>query len=205
MSDADQKRIVVRWAPRVSTALIRRLYASDAKGIQDEDLVNELGYALYARCRSILRATSAHNGTVECPGCVGAVPHRFGEEETLRCSECGWEMRWRSYRATYHGQRLLAGGAAEAFTGYLRQFEIAAGYRDKIMAIDRLIHNFHRDARGNATAPAARNVIDANVGEVFELLDGLASEGSSDSGLTESHAAFRATVQQAQGRGHLRR
>jgi hypothetical protein len=43
----------LRWARRVQQDLIRRLYALDAKGIEDEELVNEAGYAMYARCESI--------------------------------------------------------------------------------------------------------------------------------------------------------
>lgn len=55
-----------KWARRVQQDLIRRLYASDAKGVQDEELVNEAGYAIYARCESIRIATEAHFGRATC-------------------------------------------------------------------------------------------------------------------------------------------
>jgi hypothetical protein len=205
MNEDRPRRPVVRWAPRVPKELIRRLYESDAGGIRDDDLAAAVGCALYARCRSILVATAAHNGQVECPGCGSIVPHAWGAEEILRCERCGWEMRWRSYRDTFHGQRLLAGGASEAFAGFVRQFEAARTYRDRLLAIDRLVHAFHRDATGNASAPAARNVIEGTVGEVLDLLDALAYGDVSEPGLAESRDAYRDTLERADGHGHLKR
>ena len=49
----------VRWASRVNPATIRRLYETDARGIVDEDLIDEVGFALYARCQSILCASDS--------------------------------------------------------------------------------------------------------------------------------------------------
>jgi len=37
----------VQWAPRVNPSTIRRLYEIDARGIADEDLIDEVGYALF--------------------------------------------------------------------------------------------------------------------------------------------------------------
>ena len=59
----------VRWAPRVNPSAIRRLYETDARGIVDAEQIDAVGYALYARCRSILRATEAQLGRVTCPRC----------------------------------------------------------------------------------------------------------------------------------------
>ena len=38
------------WARRVSRAKVRRLYQSDALGLLDRDLLDEVGYGMYARC-----------------------------------------------------------------------------------------------------------------------------------------------------------
>ena len=35
------------WAKRVSRRDIQRLYESDANGLRDEDLLNEVHYAIY--------------------------------------------------------------------------------------------------------------------------------------------------------------
>lgn len=52
----------IRWARRVRPEKIRALYALDAKGIVDEHLINEIGYAMYARCLRIRDATRAQFG-----------------------------------------------------------------------------------------------------------------------------------------------
>lgn len=48
---------------------IRRLYETDAKGIYDGDLIDEVGYGLLARCESFIRANRARAGEVPCPEC----------------------------------------------------------------------------------------------------------------------------------------
>ena len=39
-----------RWSPKLSRQILKRLYDKDAMGIKDEELANEVGYALYTRC-----------------------------------------------------------------------------------------------------------------------------------------------------------
>src|SRR5205823_4480926 len=48
----------VRWTPRLRPEKLCRLYETDARGILDEDLVDEVAYALYSRCESIIKVTS---------------------------------------------------------------------------------------------------------------------------------------------------
>ena len=67
MAGADE----IKWSRRVKPVSIRRLYTLDAKGIVDEDLINEVGYAMYARCLSIRTATRAHSGRAMCPASPG--------------------------------------------------------------------------------------------------------------------------------------
>jgi hypothetical protein len=47
----------IQWANRVSQIKIWQLYQSDARGILDEELIDEVGIALYARAQSILLLT----------------------------------------------------------------------------------------------------------------------------------------------------
>ena len=57
----DNKTIPV-WAERVAQRKIRRLYENDAKGIYDEALIDDVGYALFARCQSFITANEATKG-----------------------------------------------------------------------------------------------------------------------------------------------
>ena len=49
----------IEWARRVPKSKIRRLYESDASGLLDEDLLEEVGSLLLQRCKSILNVADA--------------------------------------------------------------------------------------------------------------------------------------------------
>jgi hypothetical protein len=172
----------VRWAPRVSRGKINRLYQLDAIGLVDGELIDEVGYALEARCRSILTVTDAQRGQVHCPRCArvgrtALIPHSGRPEETLNCAACGWSTTWDAYRKTYRRKQLNSGGALRAFQEYLDAFPRARTARKKMLAIDRLIHEFHyslRDRPEEPTRPAGVNLIDGTMAQVIALLDRLA-------------------------------
>src|SRR5207249_3002792 len=84
----------VRWAPRVNPQKIRRLYETDARGIIDEELIEEVGFSLYSRCQSILIATEAHAGRVQCPRCATFVLRPPERDPVIECSQCSWRVRW---------------------------------------------------------------------------------------------------------------
>ncbi len=109
------------WARRVPQRKIRRLYETDAKGIYDEDLIDEVGYGLLARCESFIRANRARAGEVPCPEC-GQIVRR---EEVLRCP-CGWELRWADYFKTIqHKQLSGAEPVLEQFRDFVKAFPAA--------------------------------------------------------------------------------
>jgi hypothetical protein len=85
----------VRWAKRVSPHKIHRLYESDAQGMLDEDLLDDVGYGIYVCCRECLELGQATRGKVKCRDCGHVIVRRltngqFEDSELLRCSECGW-------------------------------------------------------------------------------------------------------------------
>jgi hypothetical protein len=82
------------WAPRVPRHEIARLYATDARGIVDEEMIDEVGYGLLARCEAILIATEAVHGRVRCPRCRQTFRRRRGPDEVLQCPDCGWQHTW---------------------------------------------------------------------------------------------------------------
>ena len=98
-SDVTHDRATPVWAPRVRQHKIRQLYEDDAKGIYDEELINDVGYALLARCLSFIAANEATQGTALCPWCSRTVLHGGRKGELLRC-ECGWELTWGEYFQT---------------------------------------------------------------------------------------------------------
>lgn len=113
----------VRWPPRVTKERLRRLYATEAAGLLDKDLLDEVGITLYLRCLAILDVYSAlHRGMIRCPRCQQAgraeyvqreQPSRRNPNPIVRCSVCGWETDWVAYQRTFRRRQLNAGGATE--------------------------------------------------------------------------------------------
>jgi hypothetical protein len=66
MSDRSE----IEWSPRVSLAKIRALYINEARGTLDDELLEEVGFGLLARCQSIIEYTEAcEEGKVRCKRC----------------------------------------------------------------------------------------------------------------------------------------
>jgi ribosomal protein L37AE/L43A len=174
----------VRRASRVNPSLIRRLYETDAPGIVDDELIDEVGHALHARCRSILLATEAHErGRVRCPSCGHLIVRPTGvpiQAVEITCDRCAWSVRGSDYLKTYQDKHLHGGGAVALFEAFIEQFERAPLPRGKVLAIDRLIHGFHCTSMGGPGRIAATNLIYAkNKRELLAFLDTLPyGEGS---------------------------
>jgi len=86
------------WARRVSRRDIQRLYESDAQGILDEDLLNEVHYAIYVRVRDMFEVREAQQfGRVKCRQCsemIETLAYGPGNTEGLTPVE--------DWRATYY-------------------------------------------------------------------------------------------------------
>ncbi len=197
-------RAEIEWAPRVSLAKIRELYLREADGTCDDDLVNEVGFALFARCQSILEYSHACEGQVRCKRCarngVDTIIKRQTKQpaELLRCSVCGWQVRWRVYVAESEkvdGQ-LHQGNAGGAFRRYMTKYPACTSREEKILAIDRLIHEFHwilmdesKPAKG--WKPAGVNLLRGSATQVIDLLNELTYGENSSPELLETRSWWR--------------
>jgi hypothetical protein len=179
----------IRWAPRVRREKLRRLYESEARGILDAELLDDVGTTIYCRCRDILIVSDAAEGRVVCPRCARAVPRAGGDdpEQMIECESCGWAMRWREFRRSYQHQELYARGVADAIVEFMRGWERAASAREKMTLIDRLIHVWHWETSRDHEKgrPAAVNLIEGNRRQVLAFLDELSGREH------ESHADRR--------------
>ncbi|HEV8638126.1 MAG TPA: hypothetical protein VG370_28260 [Chloroflexota bacterium] len=190
----DDGRIL--WAQRVPQVLIRRLYESDARGLVDDELIDEVAFMLHARCHDILTATRAAGGEATCPRCRGLIRHRARRSELLRCAGCGWETTWDAYFRSYRKKQLHGGGALPYVREYHERLAGAASPREKMLLIDRLITQHHGDLR-SPTRPVAVNLIEGTVEAVIVFLDGL-SAGSPE--VAASRERWRDNVRLARER-----
>jgi hypothetical protein len=188
--------VKLRWAPKLRPEKLRRLYETDARGIVDDELIDDVGYTLYSRCGSILTVTEAFHGRVKCPGCAAVLlrgdPGRGPAEELLHCAACGWQTTWKEYHRSWQNRQLWGGNAVEAFEAFVRRFPATRTPREKMLLIDQLIHAYHYDLkRQSYNRPAAANLIEGGMKQVVQFLDSLTYGADSTSGLEEIQAAWR--------------
>ena len=191
---------VPKWAPRVPQWKIRRLYEQDAMGVHDDELLLDVGYALFARCQSFIAANKATQGKAACPRCSAVIPHGGSKDELLRC-ECGWELTWGEYFATIqHKQLSGAEPVLCLFRDYVDRFPIARSSRAKMLLIDRLIHGFHWYYKtNNPTRPVAVNLVEGRLGQVIVFLDALTYGEKSTPGMVERKTEWDELVETARG------
>ncbi len=178
----EQGPSALHWSPRLSRQKLRQLYLLDAQGILDEELVDEAGWCLVARCQDILTVHRAkREKRVRCPACDGNgeetyIPRQGGFEELVQCPKCGWQIRWVDYLGAVKRRQLNAGGAVKAFETYVEVYQSSRTLQEKMLAIDRLIHEFHysfHELPDLPTRPAGVNLIQGNLKSVIALLDEL--------------------------------
>src|SRR5262249_15652677 len=162
---------------------------NEARGLVDEQLIEEVGIALLLRCRSILAATEAHAGRAACARCGAIIPHTGHKAEVLTCRGCGWRTTWGAYFKPYQDRQLHCGGALCAFKAYGDMYERAASAQGRLLLIDRLLHNFHGELANNCTRPAACNLIGGKLSDVLEFLDSLTYGAAPE--LEQQQAAWR--------------
>ena len=174
--------------------MIRRLYETDAKGIYDEDLIDEVGYGLLARCESFITANRARAGELPCPRCARPVRRA----ELMRCP-CGWELCWADYFKTMqHKQLSGAEPVLKQFEDFVNAFPSARTPQEKVMLIDRLIHGFHwylKDKVNSPTRPVAVNLIEGRMGEVVAFLDSLSYSEKTAPGIRTNLAEWDKNIE----------
>ena len=162
-----------RWAPRVTRKEILRFYDMAGRGMVDEDIINELGFALLVRCQSVLDATNARRGRAPCPSCRTAVEHPKKPDHVLRCPACGWQCLWSDYIKSAKKKNLNAGGAEAFFEDFVDRFPKSKGARQRLILIDTLIHRFHWEWKERPCGAAAANLIEGKPQDTIRFLDGI--------------------------------
>src|SRR3954471_24943482 len=128
----------VRWAPRLRPEKLRRLCELEARGLLDEELLDEVVFALYSRCESVLIVTESIWGKTRCPRCAfGITP---SEDGWLRCPECSWAATRADYHKSWEPQQLNGTNALGAFQEFVRRFPVARTPQEKMLLIDTLVH-----------------------------------------------------------------
>jgi ribosomal protein L37AE/L43A len=179
--------------------VLRRLYESIARGLLDEELVEEVGLTLLLRCRAILTVSEARRGRVRCPVCDRNGHERYvlrgnTRGQIIRCEHCGWEIDWPDYVGTYQRRQLNEGGAGTAFRRFLETYPAAKSPWQKMLAIDLLIHEFHYSLRNQPDKPtraACVNLIEGKLRDVVPFLNDLSGNTGGQSELRANHQTWQ--------------
>ena len=192
MENVTPSNRLPRWAPRVSKRKIHQLYETDAQGIYDLDLIDEVGYGLLVRCESFITANRAREGELPCPECGRTVRR----EETLHCP-CGWTLPWADHFKTIrHKQLSGAEPVIQQFQDYVDAYPAARTPQEKMLLIYRLIHGFHWYLKtGGPTRPVAVNLIEGRLSDVVAFLDRLSYGEKSTPGMVETYAQWDANIE----------
>ena len=163
-----------KWAPKIPPQKIKKLYELDAKGIQDDELVEDVGISLYARVDSMLMVTSSNLGHPLCIECRTEIPNSYQKGFISTCPACGWTIDIFEYRASHKGQTLNGVGALPELKDFIAKYPLAKTYTEKMRLIDFMIHTFHGNLNDEPSRPTATNVIDGSAGDVANLIYTLA-------------------------------
>ncbi len=187
----------ILWSGRLEKTLLKRLYEADAAGLPDEGLLDEAGWALYARCADILYIFDFLNGAFRCPRCEAAAgrgPEMTVAGEGRACPACGFSMPEGAMRESFRKKQLNPGGAVPAFEKYEADWKKASTARQKMLAIDAVIHSFHYSLKampGMPTRAAGVNLIEGRLGDVEQFLDALSADGGFKAELARSHGLWK--------------
>ena len=162
------------WAPRLRKSQIEKLYKSSAEGFLDEALIDDVGFSLYARCKSMLEVSEAVMGRPRCPKCGTVVKRTWALEEVLKCSNCVWQCPANVYQKTYQRKNLNGGGMTVFIKEYVRIFPNTRSPSARLVLIDTLIHRFHWENSGSSGGrPGACGLIEGKMKDIIPFLDRL--------------------------------
>lgn len=159
------------WAPRLRKSQVEKLYVSCAEGFIDEELIDEVGFSLYARCESILEVGEAIMGRPKCPSCGTSIEWNWQPIEILDCPNCEWACPLSVYQKTYRRKNMNPGGMKPYLEEFVRKFRNTRSHRDRLVLIDTLIHRYHWNSSGGR--PGACGLIQGRMKDVVSFLDKL--------------------------------
>ena len=156
-----------------------------------------MGITLYLRCQAILDIERAQTEAGALPQCqreqreAGAASGPSGHQ-TQRCTAAVAGAYAGRLPALYRRRQLNPGGAVDYFQAFIEGYPHCRSARDRMLAIDRLIHSFHYSLRQDPTLPtrpAAVNLIEGRLGDIVPFLDEL-TYGSDSPYLAETRRAW---------------
>lgn len=179
-----------KWGEKVSRNDLFRLYQGEASGLIDEDLLDEVGYTFYTRCKQG-KETREHmvKGQIICHHCgtvitagrtspTGAVLLNDDNDALINCG-CGYSYTYREYRRSCNSVNMPGGRATPIFEHFLLKWPTCRSATEKMMLIDWLVHECHVTLMsGMAGRSVCVNLIEGSLKQISDLIIKLAYDAS---------------------------
>jgi hypothetical protein len=161
-----------RWSPKISRQKLKTLYENDAKMLQDEELIDDIGFALYARClQGRDERVLIETGKVRCHNCGKILNYSKG---LMEC-DCGYQYLFRDYMRSFRKNNMPSGSAQHIFNNFIEKWQCAQNYSVKMQIIDELVHEFHINlVTGVKGRFVGINLIEGTKKQIEELIVSLA-------------------------------
>jgi len=174
-----------KWCRKVSRNELKRLYQSDAKGFIDEDLLEDVGFSFYMRCKQAKEVREhMENGRIVCHYCGAALSSDvikvgnytpFSKDNLPMVCDCGYSYTYREYRRSCNAANMPGGRAEPVFDEYMRKWQGCKEAAQKMMCVDWLIHECHMTLMsGLAGRSVCVNLIEGTKTQISDLINGLA-------------------------------
>lgn len=163
------------WRKKVSRSKLLLLYRYDAQGLPDENLLDDIGYTFYIRCKQAKEIREhLQKGRILCHHC-GAVLTVQSTTSIISCP-CGHYYTYREYRRSANANSLPGGRAKPIFDAFVDQWPMCKDVQAKMILIDWLIHECHVSIMsGLAGRSVCVNLIDGTAAQLRDMLEMLAA------------------------------
>jgi hypothetical protein len=163
-----------KWSEKVARGKLIKLYQSDAKGLADGDLLEDVGYTFYVRCKQA-RDTREHldKGEIICHHCGAA--NKAASYAGLIACPCGYYYTYREYRRSCNANSMPGGRATEIFNAFADKWPLCKDEKEKMLLIDWLVHECHVSVMtGGQGRSICVNLIEGTIAQIRDMLEMLA-------------------------------
>jgi len=163
-----------KWTPKVSRRRLLQLYNGEAQGRLDEELLDDIGFTFYSRCKQA-EDTREHmdRGLLICHNC-GAVLSPGSYTGAVTCA-CGYSYTYREYRRSCNAANMPGGRATPVFRDFAERWPLCRGGKAKMLLIDWLVHECHVTVMSGARGrTVCANLIEGTLPQLREMLETLA-------------------------------
>lgn len=157
---SDPKKLnKFHWAAALPPAKLRNLYRSSAKGMLDQDLLDDVGIMFYLRClQGVDEFALIRSNNLKCHQCSAIL----SKEEGLMLCSCGFQYTFQEYVRSFNNHRMPGGSALHIFREYAEKWPSTKTDHEKMLLIDWMVHQCHISmSSGLPLRSVVKNLIDA--------------------------------------------